>query len=55
MRSAEIIYSPVMQAVVWAGVPGDLVFTVGVVAFSLFMGCALFGGPGPATSFRRLD
>ena len=28
----------------WARVPGDLVFTVGVVAFSLFMIRALFGG-----------
>jgi nitric oxide reductase subunit B len=43
-RSAEVIHSPVMQALVWARVPGDLVFTVGVVAFSLFMVRALFGG-----------
>jgi nitric oxide reductase subunit B len=43
-RSAEVIHSPVMQALVWARVPGDLVFTVGVVAFSLFMIRALFGG-----------
>jgi nitric oxide reductase subunit B len=42
-RSAEIIHSPVMQALVWARVPGDLVFTVGVVAFALFMVKALFG------------
>jgi len=42
-RSAEVIHSPVMQALVWARVPGDLVFTVGVVAFSLFMMRALFG------------
>jgi len=42
-RSAEVIHSPVMQALVWARVPGDLVFTVGVVAFSLFMVRALFG------------
>ena len=33
-RSAEVIHSPVMQALVWARVPGDLVFTVGVVAFA---------------------
>ena len=43
-RSAEVIHGPVMQALVWARVPGDLVFTVGVVAFSLFMIRALFGG-----------
>jgi nitric oxide reductase subunit B len=42
-RSAEVIHGPVMQALVWARVPGDLVFTVGVVAFSLFMIRALFG------------
>jgi len=36
-RSAEVIHSPVMQALVWARVPGDLVFTVGVVAFFIFM------------------
>jgi nitric oxide reductase subunit B len=43
-RSAEVIHGPVMQALVWARVPGDLVFTVGVIAFSLFMVRALFGG-----------
>src|SRR6478672_5028813 len=43
-RSAEVIHGPVMQALVWARVPGDVVFTVGVVAFSLFMIRALFGG-----------
>jgi nitric oxide reductase subunit B len=43
-RSAEVIHGPVMQALVWARVPGDLVFTVGVVAFTLFMMRALFGG-----------
>jgi nitric oxide reductase subunit B len=31
-----------MQALVWARVPGDLVFTVGVVAFAIFMVKALF-------------
>jgi nitric oxide reductase subunit B len=43
-RSAEVIHGPVMQALVWARVPGDVVFTVGVAAFSLFMVRALFGG-----------
>ena len=42
-RSAEIIHSPVMQALVWARVPGDIVFTIGVIAFSLFMLRAFFG------------
>jgi nitric oxide reductase subunit B len=42
-RSADVIHSPVMEALVWARVPGDMVFTVGVVAFTLFMLQALFG------------
>ena len=42
-RSAEVIHSPLMQALVWMRVPGDLVFTVGVVAFAIFMVRALFG------------
>jgi nitric oxide reductase subunit B len=46
-RSAEVIHSPIMQALVWARVPGDLVFTVGVVAFTIFMVRALFGGGRP--------
>ncbi len=36
-RSAEFIHSPVMQALVWARVPGDVVFSVGVFAFVLFV------------------
>jgi nitric oxide reductase subunit B len=43
-RSAEMIHSPVMQALVWMRVPGDLVFTVGVGAFALFMVRALLDG-----------
>jgi len=43
-RSAEVIHGPVMQTLVWMRVPGDLVFTAGVVAFCLFMVRALFGG-----------
>jgi len=35
-RSAETIHSPVMQALVWARVPGDMVFGVGAVAFAVF-------------------
>ena len=42
-RSADVIHGPVMQALVWARVPGDLVFTAGVLAFTLFMMRALFG------------
>ena len=36
-RSAEVIQGPVMQALVWARVPGDLVFAVGVLAFAAFV------------------
>jgi nitric oxide reductase subunit B len=36
-RSAEVVQGSVMQALVWARVPGDLVFAVGVVAFALFV------------------
>lgn len=36
-RSAEMIHGNVMQALVWARVPGDIVFTIGVVAFAVFM------------------
>jgi len=43
-RSAEVIHGPVMQALVWARVPGDLVFGVGVVAFALAV-LRAFGSP----------
>jgi len=36
-RSAEFIHSPLMQALVWARVPGDVVFSIGVFAFAWFM------------------
>ena len=36
-RSAEVIHGPVMQALVWARVPGDVVFAVGVLAFAAFV------------------
>jgi nitric oxide reductase subunit B len=39
-RSAEVIHGPVMQALVWARVPGDVVFAVGVLAFAAFVGQA---------------
>ena len=40
-RSAEVIHSPVMEALVWARVPGDIVFSIGVFAFAAFMAQAL--------------
>ncbi|MDY6930061.1 MAG: nitric-oxide reductase large subunit [Pseudomonadota bacterium] len=36
-RSAEFIHSPIMQALVWARVPGDIVFSIGVFAFVWFV------------------
>lgn len=36
-RSAEFIHSPMMEALVWARVPGDLVFTVGALGFAAFL------------------
>ncbi len=35
-RSAELMHHPLMEALVWARVPGDVVFAVGVGAFLLF-------------------
>ncbi|OHT19375.1 nitric-oxide reductase large subunit [Edaphosphingomonas haloaromaticamans] len=51
-RSAEFIQSPIMQALVWARVPGDIVFAVGVFAFAWFMVQAFMPGrrPGPETA-----
>ena len=49
-RSAEVIHSPTMQALVWMRVPGDLVFAVGVAAFALFMVRALFARAEAAPS-----
>ena len=42
-RSAEFIQSPIMQALVWARVPGDIVFSVGVFAFVWFVFKAFVG------------
>ena len=36
-RSAEFIHRPIMQALVWARVPGDIVFSVGVFVFVWFV------------------
>ena len=45
-RSAEVIHGPVMQALVWARVPGDLVFGAGVVAFAIVVLRAFVSGRG---------
>lgn len=35
-RTSEFMHSPFMEGLVWARVPGDVVFSVGVVAFAMF-------------------
>lgn len=42
-RSAEFMHSPIMEALVWARVPGDIVFSVGVGYFAWFMFKAFTG------------
>ncbi len=36
-RSAEFMHSPLMEGLVWARVPGDIVFSIGVGALAWFM------------------
>lgn len=36
-RSAEFMHSPLMEGLVWARVPGDVIFSLGVGAFALFV------------------
>lgn len=36
-RSTEFVQSPIMHVLVWMRVPGDVVFSVGVGAFAVFM------------------
>ncbi|MBX3698965.1 MAG: nitric-oxide reductase large subunit [Dokdonella sp.] len=42
-RSAELMHHPMMEALVWARVPGDIVFAFGVGAFALFFVQAFLG------------
>ncbi|WP_028454661.1 nitric-oxide reductase large subunit [Chitinilyticum litopenaei] len=42
-RSAEIVQSPVMHAFVWLRVPGDIVFSIGVLFLALFAWRLLLG------------
>ena len=54
-RSAEFIHSPIMQALVWARVPGDIVFSVGVFAFAWFVLRAFVAGKPVAENGVRQD
>lgn len=47
-RPAEFIQCPIMQALVWARVPGDIVFSVGVFAFVWFVFIAFVGNRAAA-------
>lgn len=51
-RSAEFMHSPAMQALVWARVPGDIVFSVGVFAFVWFVFKA-FVGRSPQSAVQQ--
>jgi nitric oxide reductase subunit B len=42
-RSPEIIHSPVMEALVWMRVPGDIVFGIGAILLALFIAKLLIG------------
>ena len=46
-RSPDVIHSPVMEALVWARVPGDLVFGIGALAFAAFVASAFMGSIAP--------
>jgi nitric oxide reductase large subunit len=55
-RSAEVIHGPVMQGLVWARVPGDLVFAVGMLAFVAFVARAFLSRRhAPAASRTSTD
>jgi len=60
-RSAEVIHGPVMQGLVWARVPGDIVFAVGVFAFAAFVAQAFWPrravreGSAPALAATQAD
>jgi nitric oxide reductase subunit B len=36
-RTAEFMHSGLMEGLVWARVPGDIVFSIGVFAFAIFV------------------
>src|SRR5690606_34902500 len=42
-RSPEVIHSPLVQALVWMRVPGDVVFSAGAVTLALFAGRLVIG------------
>ncbi len=51
-RSAEFMHSDLMEGLVWARVPGDVVFSIGVGAFALFAWKAFVGGKNQPSKGR---
>ncbi len=51
-RSADLMHHPIMEALVWARVPGDVVFAVGVGAFALFFVQAFMPGRRPRAQLK---
>lgn len=49
-RSADLMHHPIMEGLVWARVPGDIVFAVGVGAFALFFVRAFWGANKSVTA-----
>jgi nitric oxide reductase large subunit len=47
-RSPEIVHAPVMQALVWLRMPGDVVFSIGALSLALFALKLLFDGRNEA-------
>jgi nitric oxide reductase subunit B len=46
-RSAELLQQPLMQTLVWLRMPGDLVFSVGVLLLAVFVAKLWLGGRRP--------
>lgn len=51
-RSAEFMHSWVMEGLVWARVPGDVVFSIGVFALAIFVFQAFYRRPEPSAHAR---
>lgn len=52
-RSPELLHSPVMEALVWLRVPGDIVFAAGAVLFLIFLARLEFGKRQAGTTRRQ--
>jgi nitric oxide reductase subunit B len=43
-RSAELLQQPLMQLLVWLRMPGDIVFSIGVLLLAVFVAKLWLGG-----------